>query len=226
MQAQPWKLRMAPGKWWLENVGRRLSFWDWKAFNLFYFWGVLHVTTSGVYCMPARSWGSARGTNKGTLLRSSWMIQWISEAQLNGNYQYLPKDLLYVDKHWDTAVVTIWDNWMRVLIHNVLLYNHILTIYIHTTKTHCSLLYMSSITQKDETETWCKKDKIRSTKMSVSIPGSTPAFPLMSAGASNKGPTSLRSSPTPERAIQKPAVVQFPCIQQKSWEFPNSSPHS
>lgn len=40
--------------------------------------------------------------------------------------------------------------------------------------------------------------------MSVSIPGSTPAFPLMSAGASNKGPTSLRSSPTPERAIQKP----------------------
>lgn len=61
---------------------------------------------------------------------------------------------------------------------------------------------MLSITQKDETETWCKKDKIR-----LRCQFQTPvqkAFPLMSAGASNKGPTSLRSSPTPERAMQKP----------------------
>ncbi len=38
--------------------------------------------------------------------------------------------------------------------------------------------------------------------MSVSQPGSQGLPPLMFAGASNKGPTSLRSSPTPEPSAE------------------------
>ena len=80
---------------------------------------------------------------------------------------------------------------------------------------------MLSITQKDETETWCKKDKIR-----LQCQFQSPVQPRLSPSWQEHQTRDPHHFAVAQllRELFRNLRVQFPCIQQKSWEFPNSSP--